>query len=164
VSAREFQSSGFVDRVRAALTSAGLPPELLMLEVTESLLLRDDDRVWGDLHNLRAMGVKIAIDDFGTGYSALSYLRQVPLDVIKVDRLFIGTITSSPQQRVVFEGIVRLADTLGLAVVAEGIETATERELVTRAGCAFGQGFAFARPMPDAEVPAEIAGRHAVSA
>ena len=85
-----------------------------MLEITESLLLRDDEQVWADLAALRELGVRIAIDDFGTGYSSLSYLRQVPIDVVKIDKSFIDTMSSSPQQRALVDGIVRLAHTLGL--------------------------------------------------
>ena len=118
-----------------------------MLEITESLLLRDDDHVWDDLTELRQIGVRVAIDDFGTGYSSLSYLRHVPLDVLKIDRLFTGTIASSTQQRALVDGIVRLAHTLGLEVVAEGIETAAERDLLARIGCPYGQGYLFSRPM-----------------
>jgi EAL domain-containing protein (putative c-di-GMP-specific phosphodiesterase class I) len=103
--------------------------------------------------------VRVAIDDFGTGYSALSYLRQVPLDVIKIDRLFTSSIASSPAQRALFGGIVNLAHTLGLAVVVEGVETETERVLAAQAGCSHGQGYLFARPMPDADVRRVLATR-----
>jgi len=147
VSAWQFRSPGFVARVRRELSTAGLPPRCLMLEITESLLLRDDDQVWDDLTELRQIGVRVAIDDFGTGYSSLSYLRHVPLDVLKIDRLFTGTISSSKQQRALVDGIVRLAHTLGLEVVAEGIETAVERDLLARIGCPYGQGYLFSRPM-----------------
>jgi EAL domain-containing protein (putative c-di-GMP-specific phosphodiesterase class I) len=147
VSARQFRTPGFVDSVREELVLQGLPPHLLMLEITESLLLRDDDRVWADLAELRAIGVRVAIDDFGTGYSSLSYLRQVPIDVLKIDKSFVDTASSSPRQQALVEGIVRLADTLGLLVVAEGIEAVAERDLLVRAGCPYGQGYLFARPM-----------------
>jgi len=147
VSARQFRAPGFVPMVKRELTAAGLPASCLMLEITESLLLRDDEQVWDDLAEVRRLGVRVAIDDFGTGYSSLSYLRHVPLDVLKIDRLFTGTIAASAQQRALVDGIVRLAHTLGLEVVAEGIETAVERDLLTRIGCPYGQGFLFSRPM-----------------
>jgi diguanylate cyclase (GGDEF)-like protein/PAS domain S-box-containing protein len=148
VSARQFRSHGFVDRVRRVLAETGLAPQRLHLEITESLLLRDDERVWQDLQRLRDLGVRIAIDDFGTGYSALSYLRQVPLDLVKLDRQFVHTMSLSNQQRDLVAGIVGLAKILRLAVVAEGIETEIERDLAVSVGCRFGQGFHFARPMP----------------
>jgi diguanylate cyclase (GGDEF)-like protein/PAS domain S-box-containing protein len=147
VSAWQFRSPGFIGLVARELARVGLPAECLMLEITESLLLRDDDQVWDDLTELRQIGVRVAIDDFGTGYSSLSYLRHVPLDVLKIDRLFTGTISSSAQQRALVDGIVRLAHTLGLQVVAEGIETPAERDLLAHIGCPYGQGYLFARPM-----------------
>ncbi|GIF74543.1 EAL domain-containing protein [Asanoa siamensis] len=148
VSARQFRTPGFVRLVKRELAASDLPPSCLMLEITESLLLRDDDQVWDDLAEVRRLGVRVAIDDFGTGYSSLSYLRHVPLDVLKIDRLFTGTVTTSTQQRALVDGIVRLAHTLGLEVVAEGIETTDERDLLRRIGCPYGQGFLFSRPMP----------------
>jgi diguanylate cyclase (GGDEF)-like protein/PAS domain S-box-containing protein len=147
VSARQFRALGFVDSVRAELAECGLPPHLLMLEITESLLLRDDDKVWADLQELRSIGVRVAIDDFGTGYSSLSYLRQVPIELLKIDKSFVDTASSSPRQQALVEGIVRLADALGLVVVAEGIERDAERDLLVGAGCKYGQGYLFARPM-----------------
>jgi len=119
-----------------------------MLEITESLLLRDDETVWQDLAHLRRAGVRIAIDDFGTGYSALTYLRHVPLDVIKLDRSFTQSMVVSVQQRELVQGIVGLADILGLEVVAEGIETQQERAVATQIGCTCGQGYLFSRPIP----------------
>ncbi|HEV7710715.1 MAG TPA: EAL domain-containing protein [Asanoa sp.] len=148
VSARQFRTPGFVRLIKRELAGHGLPPSCLMLEITESLLLRDDEQVWDDLAEVRRLGVRVAIDDFGTGYSSLSYLRHVPLDVLKIDRLFTGTIAASAQQRALVDGIVRLAHTLGLEVVAEGIETTEERDLLRRTGCPYGQGFLFSRPMP----------------
>jgi diguanylate cyclase (GGDEF)-like protein/PAS domain S-box-containing protein len=153
VSALQFRSPGFVDDVYRICEASALPPHRLMLEITESLLLRDDEEVWQDLKRLRRWGVRIAIDDFGTGYSALSYLRQVPLDVVKLDRAFTSTMTSSPRQRELVEGIVRLTLALDLEVVAEGVETEREREMAAAVGCAYGQGYLFSRPMPEAEVP-----------
>jgi len=152
VSASQFRRPGFTAMVEQVITQSGLAAQRLLLEITESLLLRDDDDVWRDLQRLRDIGVRIAIDDFGTGYSALSYLCQVPLDVVKLDRLFIQTATrSAPQQRLI-DGIVGLADALGMQIIAEGIETERERALATRSGCAFGQGYLFSSPLPDDRV------------
>jgi len=108
--------------------------------------------------------VKVAIDDFGTGYSSLSYLRQMPIDVLKIDRSFIDTMSTSPQQKALVDGIVRLAHTLGLQVVAEGVEDQVDRELLREMGCPLGQGYLFARPLsyPEAvewmlsQVPADV--------
>ena len=147
VSAKQFRSREIFDSVRRHLDDSGLPPGCLMLEITESLLLQDDDDVMEELRRLRRLGIRIAIDDFGTGYSALSYLQRVPLDVVKLDRLFTRMMASSAQQRELVAGIVQLTRTLGLDVIAEGIETEEEYALVREVGCRYGQGYLFARPM-----------------
>src|SRR5215475_1325926 len=152
VSARQFRTLGFTATVDRLLQRSELRPDRLMLEITESLLLRDDEAVWRDLVDVRDSGVRIAIDDFGTGYSALSYLRHVPLDMIKLDRSFIHSMDRSAKQRELVRGIVGLAEVLGLQVVAEGIETEEECEWATQIGCAFGQGYLFSPPLPEAEV------------
>jgi diguanylate cyclase (GGDEF)-like protein/PAS domain S-box-containing protein len=148
VSARQFRSAGFIAAIDRLLEETEIPPARVMLEITESLLLRDDETVWQDLAHLRRAGVRIAIDDFGTGYSALTYLRHVPLDMIKLDRSFTQSMVVSVQQRELVQGIVGLADILGLEVVAEGIETQQERTVAAQIGCTCGQGFLFSRPIP----------------
>ncbi|WP_433717251.1 putative bifunctional diguanylate cyclase/phosphodiesterase [Actinoplanes sp. CA-051413] len=153
VSARQFRTPGFVDQVRQAITDAGAQPGWLLLEITESLVLRDVEQVWADLRVLRELGVRIAIDDFGTGYSSLSYLRQMPVDVLKIDKSFIDDIIASPQQRALVNAIVTLARNLDLTVVAEGIEDGAQRELLERMGCPYGQGYLFARPLWPADIP-----------
>jgi diguanylate cyclase (GGDEF)-like protein/PAS domain S-box-containing protein len=153
VSARQFRTPGFVDQVRQALAEAGAEPGWLLLEITESLVLRDADQVWTDLRALRELGVRIAIDDFGTGYSSLSYLLQMPVDVLKIDKSFIDDIIASEQQRALVTAIVTLAGNLNLTVVAEGIEDAAQRALLERMGCPYGQGYLFARPLWPADIP-----------
>lgn len=152
VSGRQLRTAGFVDKVRAALAEAGVPPRLVMLEITESLLLRDDERVWAELAELRGMGVRVAIDDFGTGFSSLSYLQKMPADVLKLDRSFTATAASSRRQRLLMEGILRLAETLGLEIIAEGVETEAARVLLTDIGCLCAQGYHFSQPLGDGEV------------
>ncbi|MFG1990515.1 putative bifunctional diguanylate cyclase/phosphodiesterase [Actinoplanes sp. NPDC048988] len=154
VSARQFRTPGFVDQVRRAIAQAGARPEWLLLEITESLLLRDADQVAADLRTLRALGVRIAIDDFGTGYSSLSYLRQMPVDVLKVDKSFIDDILGSEQQRALVDAIVTLARNLDLAVVAEGIEDAGQRAALAGMDCPYGQGYLFSKPVWPDEIPA----------
>ncbi|MCY1143457.1 EAL domain-containing protein [Actinoplanes sp. Pm04-4] len=154
VSARQFRTPGFVDQVRDALEDSGARPEWLLLEITESLLLRDADQVWQDLGELRALGVRIAIDDFGTGYSSLSYLRQMPVDVLKVDKSFIDDILGSEQQRALVDAIVTLARNFDLAVVAEGIEDEGQRAELAAMGCPYGQGFLFSKPVWPHEISA----------
>ncbi|MEV1287537.1 EAL domain-containing protein [Micromonospora sp. NPDC049679] len=163
VSVRQFRSPGFVERVLGQLDEAGLPPERLVLEITESLLLRDDERVWTDLAALRAAGVRLAIDDFGTGYSSLSYLRQVPANLLKIEKSFIDTILVEPDQRSLVEGILGLAHTLGLEIIAEGIEDPAERRVLAEIGCQFGQGYLFAKSMDyDDMIKWTLAARHAI--
>jgi diguanylate cyclase (GGDEF)-like protein/PAS domain S-box-containing protein len=151
VSARQFSDPGFVDGVREVLRESGLEPGALMLELTESVLLRRDERVQADLMELKAIGVRLAIDDFGTGYSSLSYLRELPIDVLKVDKSFVDGIAVSGQRLALAEGIVQLARTLRLEVIAEGIESEVQRDLLTSMGCQFGQGYVLAMPMPASE-------------
>jgi diguanylate cyclase (GGDEF)-like protein/PAS domain S-box-containing protein len=148
VSARQFADAGFADTVRQVLASSGLEPQALMLELTETALLRRDERLHADLAELRAIGVKLAIDDFGTGYSSLSYLRDLPIDVVKMDKSFVDGIAESDQRLAVAEGIVQIARTLSLEVVAEGIETDAQRDLLGSMGCHYGQGYLLAMPMP----------------
>ncbi|MDP9799038.1 diguanylate cyclase (GGDEF)-like protein/PAS domain S-box-containing protein [Catenuloplanes nepalensis] len=151
VSARQFRSPGFVDEVAKVITESGVAPWRLLLEITESLLLRDDESVWQDLARLREMGVRIAIDDFGTGYSSLSYLRQMPVDILKIDKSFIDDISSSKQQRALVAAIVSIADNLNLGVVAEGVEDPAHKQILLDMGCPFGQGYLFSPPAwPDA--------------
>jgi EAL domain-containing protein (putative c-di-GMP-specific phosphodiesterase class I) len=127
-------------------------------------VLRDAERVWADLGELRAIGVRIAIDDFGTGYSSLSYLRQMPVDVLKIDKSFIDDILGSSQQRALVNAIVTLARNLDLAVVAEGIEEVAQRALLARMGCPYGQGYLFAKPVWPDEVAAWLATSHVIDA
>ena len=148
VSARQFRDPGFVDGVRRVLAESGLAPSALMLELTESVLLRRDDRIHSDLMELKDIGVKLAIDDFGTGYSSLSYLRELPIDGLKIDKSFVDGIAISDQRLALAEGIVQIARTLQLSVIAEGIETEAQRDLLVSMGCRFGQGYLLAMPVP----------------
>ncbi|WP_225859344.1 aminotransferase class I/II-fold pyridoxal phosphate-dependent enzyme [Streptomyces albicerus] len=147
VSARQFRDTGFLDEIHQALRTPGLAPGSLRLEVTETVLMRQDTQIQAVLQSLQDLGVHIAVDDFGTGFSSLRYLRDFPIDVLKIDKTFIDDITLDTRQVALVEGIVRMADTLGLEVIAEGIEDSAQRDLLAGMGCRFGQGFLFARPM-----------------
>lgn len=151
VSACQFSASGFVDGVRQVLDTSGLEPGALMLELTESVLLRRDERLQADLKELKTVGVKLAIDDFGTGYSSLSYLRELPIDVVKMDKSFVEGIADCTQRLALAEGIVQIARTLQLEVIAEGIESEAQREMLTTMGCQSGQGYLLAMPMTASE-------------
>ena len=157
VSVRQFRAPFFVDQVLDELARVDLPPELLTVEITESLLLGEQEEIQTDIARLRQAGIKVSIDDFGTGYSSLSYLHRVPVDTLKLDKSFVDTITTSDQQLALVTGIIQLAETLALEVVAEGVETSAEHHLLSAAGCAYGQGYLWARPMIEEEARRRIA-------
>jgi diguanylate cyclase (GGDEF)-like protein/PAS domain S-box-containing protein len=163
VSARQFRDPGFVDGVRQALIESGLPPSALLLELTESVLLGDSDRIGAELEELKDIGVRLAIDDFGTGYSSLSYLLQLPINVLKIDKSFVTGIAASWRQYALVEGIVRLAGTLEVEVIAEGIETETERELLAGMGCQYGQGYLLSVPVEAAKAEALLSLEHGLA-
>jgi len=162
VSARQFADTRFAGTVRRAIAASGLEPQAIMLELTESALLRRDERLHSELAELKGIGVKLAIDDFGTGYSSLSYLRDLPIDVVKMDKSFVEGIADSDQRLALAEGIVQIARTLSLDVIAEGIETEVQRDLLSSMDCHYGQGFLLAMPMPLTE--AEELARNGFSA
>ncbi|MFD8237197.1 putative bifunctional diguanylate cyclase/phosphodiesterase [Streptomyces sp. NPDC059696] len=147
VSTRQWRDTGFLDEVCTALDVTGLAAGTLQLELTESVLMQRTDHIDAQIQALKDRGVRIAVDDFGTGFSSLRYLRDFPVDVLKIDKSFIDGIPHDPQQVALVEGIVQLADTLGLQVIAEGIEEQPQRDLLAGIGCRYGQGFLFARPM-----------------
>jgi EAL domain-containing protein (putative c-di-GMP-specific phosphodiesterase class I) len=144
---------GLVDMVRDALRSADMEPRQLVLEVTESLAAQDA-LVQTTLQELRAMGVALSLDDFGTGYSSLACLHELPVSSIKIDRSFVNLLDKSEYHRVLIEATLRVAATLKLGTVAEGIETAEQATEMAAMGCQKGQGYWFGRPM---EVEALVA-------
>jgi PAS domain S-box-containing protein len=146
VSARQFRAPCFVEQVHQELRRSGLPPSSLVLEITESLLVQGGG-VGETLTTLRDDGVRIAIDDFGTGFSSLSYLRRLPVDILKLDKSFVDAVTSSREQYAIITAINQLAQALHLDVVAEGIENRAELDVVSAVGCGFGQGYLLSRPL-----------------
>ena len=152
VSAHQVRAPGFLDTLVAALERWSVPAEALVLEITETALLTDDDRVSADLTALRDLGLRIAIDDFGTGYSSLDYLRRHTIDVLKIDRSFINGVEGSGRQTALVGALVHLARALELRIVAEGVETAAQRDVLLQAGCALGQGHLFSVPIPADEI------------
>jgi diguanylate cyclase (GGDEF)-like protein/PAS domain S-box-containing protein len=163
VSARQFRDPGFVQHVRQTLDGSGLDPSSLLLELTESVLLDWDEWARADWDRLRDFGLELGIDDFGTGYSSLSYLRELPIDVLKIDKSFIDGIASSQQRLAIVQGIVRMARTLELEVIGEGIESEQQRDLLLDAGCRLGQGHLLATPMPAAAAEKLIQSGHLLS-
>ncbi len=154
VSARQFHQRDFVDRVLMTLERTGANPYLLKLELTESLLIADVADVIAKMDALKARGVGFSLDDFGTGYSSLSYLKRLPLDQLKIDQSFVRDILIDPGDAAIARTVVALADSLGLAVIAEGVETEAQRDFLASLGCHNYQGYLFSRPLPVQEFEA----------
>ncbi|MFF8395870.1 putative bifunctional diguanylate cyclase/phosphodiesterase [Streptomyces sp. NPDC016172] len=147
VSPRQFRDDEFYNVVRRALDLSGIEPSSLVLELTESVLMYNDERILAEMNSLTDLGIRIAIDDFGTGYSSLSYLREFPISVLKIDKSFVDELGRSPEQYALVEGITHLADTLGLTVIAEGVENVRQQESLISMGCRLAQGYLFAEPV-----------------
>jgi diguanylate cyclase (GGDEF)-like protein len=152
VSMRQLEDDVLVHDVRDALDASGLDPSALVLEVTETALMRDVDATVDRLTRLKALGVRIAVDDFGTGYSSLAYLKRFPVDILKIDRSFIAGIGESPEALAMVRALIQLGRALGLETLAEGIEDARQLERLRAEGCESGQGFLFAKPMDAAGI------------
>jgi diguanylate cyclase (GGDEF)-like protein len=163
VSTHQLMSAGFAGSVGDVLDSASINPALLMLEVTESVFVRDEERARIVLNELKGIGVKLALDDFGTGYSSLSYLNALPIDTIKIDQTFIAKLMEDPGSESIVNAIIQLAHNLDLTVVAEGVETMAQHEALTELGSDACQGFYFARPMPAHRVAGLIQRQDAAS-
>ena len=148
ISARQFHQRDFVDRVLLTLERTGANPYRLKLELTESLLISDVADVISKMDAIKARGVGFSLDDFGTGYSSLSYLKRLPLDQLKIDQSFVRDILIDPDDAAIARTVVALADSLGLVVIAEGVETAAQRDFLASLGCHNYQGYLFSRPLP----------------
>ncbi len=151
VAAPQLLSTDFVEKILAILERSGLAARYLELEITEGLLVAPEKATVGKLQALRRAGVRIAIDDFGTGYSALSYLKDLPVDRLKIDRSFVNSLCRDPRASIIVRSIIGLAGKIGFAVLAEGIETEAQRRALIHAGCRQGQGFLFAYPSASPE-------------
>jgi diguanylate cyclase (GGDEF)-like protein len=151
ISARDLQSTGLLDRIRAALRHHAVPSHWLILEVTETMLLDDPDSALERLRELKLAGIRVAIDDFGTGYSSLSYLRRYPVHMVKIDREFITELASSKQDQCIVTAMVELSRGLDHVVLAEGVETPAELEVLRSIGCDLVQGYLIGRPVPGEE-------------
>jgi diguanylate cyclase (GGDEF)-like protein len=155
----QFAAPDLVDVVQRALILSGLAPRRLELEITESLLLENNEHTLSMLRRLRELGVRIALDDFGTGYSALSYLRKFPLDRIKIDRSFVTDIATQTDQVAVVQAVLNIARALGMTVTAEGVETPVQKEFLKSLGCDNAQGFLFGKPVPFEQLTEMLANR-----
>ena len=152
----QFKNSNLVQSVISALAASGLVPQRLELEITESVLLQDSEATLAALHKLRRFGVKISMDDFGTGYSSLSYLRSFPFDKIKIDRSFVHELATRDDSMAIVRAVTGLGKSLGISIVAEGVETNEQLGLLRTEGCTEVQGFLFSRPRPAQDVEAML--------
>lgn len=148
VSARQFGLPDMVDQVLAVVQRTGVPQHRLKLELTESLLLENADEVITKMVALKAQGIGFSLDDFGTGYSSLAYLKHLPLDQLKIDRSFVRDILIDPNDAAISKMVIVLADSMGLSVIAEGVETEEQRDLLANMGCPSYQGYLFSKPIP----------------
>jgi len=159
VSAQQLRTGALVPLIADMLERSGLPPALLQLELTESSLIADYENTVAQLAALRDLGVVTALDDFGTGYSSLSYLRRLPIDFLKIDRAFVMNLEADAADVTVVGGIIAMAHALGLKVIAEGIETKVQAQILAGMGCDVGQGYLFSKPVPPQRLRTWMAAR-----
>jgi len=156
LSARQFRDQKLADLIKGILRDTGVKPNLLDLELTESMLIENADEAVEALWSLKNLGITLSIDDFGTGYSSLSYLKRFPIDALKIDRSFVMDIPTSEDDMAITQAIIRMASSLGLALVAEGVETEAQVEFLRANGCHLGQGYLFSRPIAADDVAAML--------
>ena len=147
-SARQFHQPDFVEQVREVLMKTGAAPNRLKIELTESVVLDNINDTIAKMHDLKQLGVRFSMDDFGTGYSSLAYLTQLPLDQLKIDRSFVRNIGTKPTDAVIVQTIIGMGNSLGMEVIAEGVETEAQRAFLADAGCIAYQGYLFSKPVP----------------
>ena len=148
VSALQLADPGFPDQVAEAIEESGIDPDRLWLEITESTLMRDADEAVVVLQAFRDLGLHLEIDDFGTGYSSLSYLQRFPVECLKIDRSFVAELDQRSDNAAIVRAIIGLGDSLGLPIIAEGVERRTQVERLRTLGCHLAQGYLFGRPLP----------------
>jgi EAL domain-containing protein (putative c-di-GMP-specific phosphodiesterase class I) len=161
VSPVQFKSGTLALKIVAALAASGLPASRLELEITEAVLIRDDEAALAILHQLRKIGVRIALDDFGTGYSSLSYLQRFPFDKIKIDRCFVNDITEPGGSSGIVQAVVNIAAERHMTTTAEGVETQQQMELLRALGCGEMQGYLFSPAKPAADIRQSLFSRSA---
>ncbi|MES9830560.1 MAG: EAL domain-containing protein [Candidatus Thiodiazotropha sp.] len=157
LSPRQFRDPKLVSFIEKSLKNAGIEGSSLELEITEGVLMSGYAQIEDSLAILSGMNIVIAMDDFGTGYSSLSYLRNYPFDVLKIDRVFVNDITDDPADRELVSAAIAMGHSLGLKVVAEGVETEAQCAILSSQGCDYGQGYLFSKPITPEELEALIA-------
>ena len=154
VSSLQFADPDFISILEQSLQQSGFPPELLELELTESLIMADLDAALEKMEQIRTLGCGLSIDDFGTGYSSLAYLKRFPADIVKIDRAFVRDITTDPEDAALIQGIIAMTHGLGRRIIAEGVETEDQVQFIRDLQCAYAQGYYYSKPLPPEEVPA----------
>lgn len=157
VSAQEFRQADYVTQVLSVLERSGANPARLKLELTESMLVNNVEDIITKMTELRAKGVRLSLDDFGTGYSSLTYLKRLPLDQIKIDKSFVNDVLTNPHDAAIARTVVTLGQSMGLEVIAEGVETQGQRDFLANLGCHAIQGYLISRPLPMADFEAFVA-------
>jgi len=147
LSLRQLMDDALLDDIRAALYDSGMAPNLLELEITESMVMHNPEHIISILAKIKSMGVRLAIDDFGTGYSSLAQIKHFPIDTLKVDRSFIRNIPQDAEDKAITEAIIAMGKTLSLTVVAEGVETEEQMNFLKEHSCDEMQGFYFSKPV-----------------
>jgi EAL domain-containing protein (putative c-di-GMP-specific phosphodiesterase class I) len=161
VSAKQLSRKSFADRVRTLIEETGVDPSLVEIEVTEGVIVEGAGEAREAIDQIAALGVGIAIDDFGTGYSGLAYLKRLPIDTVKIDQSFVRDLTIDPDDAAIVTAIVAMARSLGVDVIAEGVETEEQVAELKRLGCQRAQGFLLSRPMPAAALSRLLRSTHA---
>jgi EAL domain-containing protein (putative c-di-GMP-specific phosphodiesterase class I) len=151
MSSKDIQVDGFNEKLRHMIEQYDIAPNRLELEITESTLMENPEELEGELNAMREMGLTLAIDDFGSGFSSLNYLKRLPVDVLKIDRMFIRDLDTDENDMAIVTGVVALASSMGLETVAEGVETIEQYHILQKLGCDSCQGYYFSKPLPVAE-------------
>jgi EAL domain-containing protein (putative c-di-GMP-specific phosphodiesterase class I) len=159
LSNRQFSQTDLVRQIQSVIEETGVKGDSIRLEITESMVMGDVDAAIDLMLRLKSLDLKLGIDDFGTGYSSLSYLHRFPMDTLKVDKSFVGRLEDSDEDRAIIHTILTLGQKLGMEVVAEGVETLEQINLLKAEGCDYGQGYYFAKPLPS-EAAQELLSQH----
>ena len=152
ISARQLADPELISHIEGSVRASRIDPSTLWLELTETTVLEDTTFVERSLKRLKALGLRLVLDDFGVGFSSLGYLKRLPLSLIKLDRSFVENVTESPHDAAIVRAVCEMSETIGIGVVAEGVETEEQVRAARSLGCGYAQGFHFARPMPADEV------------
>lgn len=159
ISVRQFRETDFVAQVRQTLTASGINPAYLKLEITESMIIDNIDETIDTMHALKSLGLKFSMDDFGTGYSSLSIIKRLPLDQLKIDRSFVNDIQHDAFDRAIVRTIIAMAQSMKLSIIAEGVETEAQHQILLNKGCTSFQGYLFGRKVPIEQFEASLSSK-----